>query len=374
MSKVLFLNLTAFTLTGGIEKFNKCFLKALREIRNEDGGNVAAFSAHDKEVDEKYFDTKDYKCFAGSRMPFVLQSIWAARKYDHIIIAHLNMAIIGKAVKMLFPKKKITVIVHGIEVMQPLTGYKKEVLNGADRVLTVSEFTKSKLMALQQTDNNKVRILNNTVDPYFPLPENFAINNDMRKRYGLKGTDKVMFTLTRMAHNEQYKGYDIVLQCLPELLQTYPDLKYVVSGKYDAQEKARVDEIIKQNGLEQVVTLTGFIDDSELIAHYQMADLFIMPSRGEGFGIVFIEAMACGLPVIAGNQDGSTEALRNGELGTLVNPESKEEIINAVTRFFSKPVLTEADKKDLQQRTLGHFGFNVYKARLKNILREISLN
>ena len=108
------------------------------------------------------------------------------------------------------------------------------------------------------------------------------------------------------------------------------------SGKYDEEEKVRIDKLINDLGLRNVVSLSGFIKEEEIAAHYCMSDLFIMPSQKEGFGIVFIEALSMGVPVIAGNIDGSVDALRNGELGTLVNPESKEEITEAIKNVIKR--------------------------------------
>ena len=139
-----------------------------------------------------------------------------------------------------------------------------------------------------------------------------------------------------MADVEQYKGYDKVLEALPELVKLNPLLRYLLVGKYDLNEKERLDSIINQMGLQQVVVFAGLVKDEELAEHFNLADIFIMPSEREGFGIVFIEAMFYGIPVIAGNVDGSVDALRDGELGLLVNPNNKMEIITAVSKIVAK--------------------------------------
>jgi glycosyltransferase involved in cell wall biosynthesis len=91
-----------------------------------------------------------------------------------------------------------------------------------------------------------------------------------------------------------------------------------------------------------------------------------MPSSGEGFGIVYLEAMACGLGVIAGNKDGSTDALKNGELGQLINPESIEQIANAMLRSLQNPLHT-IDKQKIQQQVLHYFGFESFKQNTKEV-------
>ncbi len=109
---------------------------------------------------------------------------------------------------------------------------------------------------------------------------------------------------------------------------------------------------------------SGFVPDEELAAHFNLADIFIMPSEKEGFGIVFIEAMFYGLPVIAGNVDGSVDALCDGELGLLVNPNNKTEIISAVKKILTNRAPHLPDPKKLEQ----HFGYTGYKEKLKEAL------
>src|SRR6185437_1267256 len=126
--------------------------------------------------------------------------------------------------------------------------------------------------------------------------------------------------------DERYKGYDKVMEALVLLKTKYPQLRYLLAGNYDDKEKEWVDHLIQQAGLQRQVILPGYIEDDEIPGHFAVSDIYIMPSSGEGFGIVFIEAMYYGLPVIAGNKDGSTDALLNGELGQLVNPGNAQEI------------------------------------------------
>ena len=369
--RVLFLGLTTFSRTGGVEKFNKCFLKALSGFEQE--YNIASYtiSLHDTIADEKYFPAKNFKGFSSNRLLFIMNSIQKAKDFDYIFIGHINMAIVGYFIKLFFPKKKVMLVAHGYEVWYPLKGFKKRLVKKADQILAVSNFTKSKLVAVQQIDEKKVSIFYNTIDPYFHIPPAFKSNKELRNRYHILPGDFVLFTLARLSFTEGYKGYDMVIKCLPELIRQIPHLKYVIAGKYDKEEKDRLDHLIQELGIEKAVVFTGFLQEAEVKDHYQMADLFIMPSQGEGFGIVFIEAMACGLPVIAGNLDGSVDALKGGELGVLVNPHNKEEITRQIiAQYQNCKQWTDEDKHQLQQKTLNYFGFEQYKKRLEKILLE----
>lgn len=369
MKKTLFLNLTAFSQIGGIERFNKCFLKALSELDKEGITDSHSYSAYDGEVNEKYYETSRYRGWKGSRLSFVLQSVLLARKYDVIILGHINLAIVGNIIKLLNPSKKLVLITHGIDVWGALSSNKLKLLQNVNHILAVSNFTKGKIEQVHGIDGKKITVFPNTIDPYFQLPDDVKRQDSIRKRYDYKDTDFVMYALTRLSHTEVYKGYDKVLEALGNIIKTRTDVKYLIGGKYDEGEKNRLDTLIEKYGLQNNVKLGGFLDEKDLIPHYQMADLYIMPSKKEGFGIVYIEALVCGLPVIAGNADGSVDALLNGKTGKLINPDSVEEIEKAILQAVEENNRVDEQKMlQVKNETLSNFSFNSYKQRLKQFI------
>ncbi|MBX2931855.1 MAG: glycosyltransferase family 4 protein [Chitinophagaceae bacterium] len=364
MSKVLFLYLNAFSVTGGIEKFNSSFLKALQELSNEETMNAQAFSMYDTETNEKYFSKTKFKGFSGNRILFVLSSVLHSFRNNTIILGHINLALVGWLIKRINPKTKIILIAHGIEVWETQTSLKKRILKEADFIWCVSNFTKNKMITSNSFVNpNKAFIFPNTIDDYFIFPLNFSKPDYLLNRYKISPTKKIILTITRLSSSEKYKGYENVLQGLSKINNS--SIKYILGGKADEKEKQRVETLIKEYGLEDKVSLIGFIKDEELTDHYLLADAFVMPSKGEGFGIVFIEAMACGCKVIAGNKDGSVDALQNGALGKLINPDSVEELETAIKETLAD---TQHNALELQQKVMTAFGFPVFKNRLKQYL------
>ena len=97
-------------------------------------------------------------------------------------------------------------------------------------------------------------------------------------------------------------------------------------------------KLVEEKNLTNNFILTGYIEDKELTDHYLLADVFVMPSTQEGFGIVFLEALVCGLPVIAGNKDGSVDALLNGKLGKLIDPDNIQGTIECNYQFTQKSI------------------------------------
>lgn len=365
---MLFLNLTAFSTTGGIERFNKCFLKALDDLDANYGNVSSSYSAYDDLPLETYYSPEKYKGFRKNKLLFVVKSIVKARLSDVIILGHVNLALPGLIIKKLYPKKKLVLITHGIDVWSELGGVKKKVLHAADSILSVSSFTKRKVVEVNKVDPDKITLFPNTLDPYFSIPsEVIKQQPELRRRYGIADDEFVFYTLSRLSSTELFKGYDNVIKALAEVVKERPDVKYVIGGKYDTQEKNRIEKLVADNQLQGKVVLTGFLEEQELVAHYQMADAYIMPSKKEGFGIVYIEALACGTPVIAGNADGSVDALLDGATGTLIDPDNISEIRNAMIDHVDSPVDVEK-RKQRKKATLDAFTFDKYKQRLKSFL------
>jgi glycosyltransferase involved in cell wall biosynthesis len=137
-------------------------------------------------------------------------------------------------------------------------------------------------------------------------------------------------TMGRLAPEEQYKGFDETLMAMPRLLTRFPNLKYLVVG--DGGDRTRLEAKARDFDVYDCVIFTGQIPETEKVAHYNLADVYVMPSSGEGFGIVLLEAAACGVPVIASRADGTREALLDGRLGRLVDPQNVDELVDAITK------------------------------------------
>ena len=366
--RICFYNTSTFATMGGIEKFNRAFLRALSVLERESFLMADAASMYDREVEAEYFIPDNYKLYHKNKISFVWRELINAHKYKQVVLGHVNLAMFGLLIKFFNPSTKVFLVAHGIEVWGKLTGLKRKLLDRCDVILAVSNFTKQKLIQINGVPSDKIKIFHNTIDPFFNYPKQFSKPNYLLERYGINKKDKIILTLTRLAYYEKYKGYDKVISVLPEIIANYPDVKYLIAGKPDELEEARLVNLINIYGLQKHVFLLGFIAEEEITDHYQLADVFVMPSRKEGFGIVFIEAMACGLPVIAGNQDGSVDALRNGELGILINPEDPDEMVNILLKVLTGDSYTASQKEQLQKKVDSYFGFPVFYKNLKGQL------
>ncbi|MGQ0456066.1 MAG: glycosyltransferase family 4 protein [Hyphomicrobium sp.] len=257
-------------------------------------------------------------------------SLAAGSRFDLVYCGHLYAApfaaMIAKATRA-----RLWVQAHGIEAWSPRPRSGIEwALQHANLVTSVSRYTRRRLLEWSRIVPERVRVLPNTVDPRFaPGPK----SAELIDRLDAAGR-AILLSVSRLAAPERYKGQDRVIAAMPHVLSKRPDVIYVIAG--DGDDRPRLESLARQLGVSDNVRFVGRVADDALIDYYRTADVFVMPSTGEGFGIVFLEAAACGLPVIAGNGDGSVDALAEGAIGRLVSPGSANEISNAILAAVSR--------------------------------------
>ncbi len=365
-NEVLFLTLKVFSATGGIEKVCRIVGKAMYESCIRYNKRIKVYSMHDRQdaaADNQYFPTEIFTGFNVLKFRFMRKAIMQGRKSNLVILSHINLLVAGWMIKKLRPSVKVILFAHGIEVWSPVNSFKRKMLQSCDEIISVSDYTRRKIIEVHGVDDAKCTVMNNCLDPFLPLPKNAIAGTRLREKYYIQPHDRVLFTLSRLSAKERYKGYDKVMEAMVQLNAS--NIKYLIAGSYDKEEKDFIDGLVNKLGLQGRVILAGFIPDDEVAAHFVMSDCYVMPSIKEGFGIVFIEAMYYNLPVIAGNADGSADALQNGALGILVNPGSVDEIRDAIEKVLNNRHQYEPYSKLLQH----HFSYDSYKLKINDLFR-----
>ncbi|MDB5143822.1 MAG: glycosyltransferase family 4 protein [Mucilaginibacter sp.] len=374
--KIILFTLQTFSTTGGIQKMTRTLAHSLYHISKLENWNFKLLSLYDSRYDlmDRYLPAENYTGFGNQRIMLGLKTINTTVNADIVILSHINLSLIGITIKLINPKCQLWLVAHGIEVWRPVNFIKRIFLKRfCDKIICVSKFTSQQMIHWHQSDPGKCIVLNNVVDPFIKLPETFEKPEYLLNRYGLTPANQVIFTLTRLASSEQYKGYEQVIKAVSRLKNNFPAIKYVLSGQYDRKEEIRIKNLIDAYQVNKEVILTGFLNENELTDHFLLSDLFVLPSKKEGFGIVFVEALACGLPVICGNADGSTDAIRNGELGTAINVDDLDELEKTIAAYLKAP-LTITTRQSLQTRCLLHFDEKHYRNNLQKLIHEESIS
>jgi phosphatidylinositol alpha-1,6-mannosyltransferase len=263
------------------------------------------------------------------RLRFSLAALWAAwraRPIDIVFCGHVYMAPLARAVARLFGAR-YWLQAHGADIWRDRPNRERLAIEAADLVSTVSRGTRHILLGRVNLAPERVRVLPNTVDDRFvPGPP----AETLRARLKL-GPGPILLTVGRLASGERYKGHEQIFAALPALRAIFPDLVHVVAGDGDdrARLEARAVELVPVPG---AVRFLGFVPDEELPELYRLADLFVMPSSEEGFGIVYLEAAACGLRVVGGSGGGVADAIPDERVGLIVAPLDQMALIEAVQR------------------------------------------
>lgn len=331
MFRALVLVTDAFGGHGGIAKFNRDFLGAVAEM--PECAEVVAIPRLVTSAMGPLPRGLTYREeAAGSKLRFGLAALreLMTGPFDLVIAGHINLTGLA-AVGAVLHGARTALVIHGIDAWTPhRSAFVRRAVRRMDRVIAVSRVTVQRFSQWAGVREDRFRILPNCVDLslFMPGPKPHALAREL----GLENKTVIM-TLGRLASEERYKGFDQVLECLPRLAREIPDIAYLVCG--DGPDRPRLQAKAAALGIAHLVRFSGFVAERDKADYYRLADAFVMPSRGEGFGIVFLEAIACGTPVVGSTIDGSREALLEGALGVLVDPDDLDDIFRGICTAIS---------------------------------------
>lgn len=298
------------------------------------------------------FPSARYEAYGGSRGRFLAAALSQARaRPDLMVLEHSHLAPVGWLVARA-GRARLVVFAHGIDIWRTLDWKRRVPLRKADLVLCVSRTSEQRGIDAGNLAPHKTAVLHNCLDPAIQL------------KTGQRDEDRAlsMLTVARITADDRYKGHRQVIESMPTLLARFPDLTYDIVG--DGDDRPELEALAVRLGVRGAVHFYGIVTDEELVACYERASLYIMPSQSEGFGYVFLEAMAHGLPAIGGNRDASTEVIVDGETGLLVDPTSVDEICEAVTRLLADPGLRTRMGQAAARHVERHFTFPHFREDL----------
>jgi Glycosyltransferase len=222
------------------------------------------------------------------------------------------------------------------------------------------------VVADQGVEPEKVRVLPWALDPQF---EALAANAGKNKVPAAFPRGPVVLTVGRWRADERYKGMDTLITALPRLLPRWPELQLVAVG--DGDDRLWLADLAEETGVERHVHFLSGLSYEELAACYAHCEMFALPSRGEGFGLVYLEAMASGKPVIGGAHGGAPEVIEDGKTGYLVPHGDAAQLATAIETLLSDASLREEMGRRGKQRVENEFRFTVFAKSFRKILREL---
>lgn len=363
----VFVFLEIFVHEGGIQSYVKDIFRAYRELNTRQKAKV--FVLRDHPDSENPFQSENLKFYGLKtqspqigriKMVAALLKCLLQERPQHVYCGHIKLAVL---IQSLCQPLGIpyTVLTYGKEVWQQLKASEHNALMRASKIWTISRYSRDRVCAANHLDPNQVEMLPCAIDENKFTPG--AKQLELIAKYGLENA-RVLLTVARLWSGDIYKGVDVTIRALPQIVQVFPDVKYLVIGRGDDQP--RLAQLAQDLGVSDRVVFVGFVPTEQLMAHYHLADAYIMPSQ-EGFGIVYLEAMACGVPVLSGDDDGSADPLQDGKLGWRVPHRDPNAVATACIEM-----LTGNDQRCngqwLREQAIAIFGIDAFQQRLQELL------
>jgi len=346
----------AFGGRGGIAQYNRDFLGALAET-----GAVSSITVLPREAPDLFVLPEGIEQTPArpGRIGYSVAALRTAllRPVDLVFCGHLFMSPLAALIARL-KRAKLIVQTHGIEAWSRPPNARRSALEAADLVLCVSRHTRAAVLSWAAIAPERVLIVPDTVREAFTPGD----GSTQRVALALEGK-RVLLTVGRMDPHERYKGHDRVIATISNLVAKGHNICYLVVG--DGADRIRLEAIARDAGVSERVRFLGHVGLQTLVEIYRVADLFVMPSTGEGFGVTFLEAMASGTPALGLGVGGAKDALADGELGTT---SSEAEFSATIARLLDEP---EPDSGALAVAVRARFGRERFAANTRVALNRL---
>lgn len=354
---------------GGVQRAGRHMAAVMTEFATSRGMECRLLSLNDTaELHRMALGGREF-VFTGSeraKARFATTAIKTARRKGKLVLAaHPNLAPIVRAMRLVRPRLRTIVCTHGIEVWEPLSRMRRVGLRKANLVLAPSRSTADHVIAEQEVQQSRVRVLPWALDPQFEALLTASAQPEPPMNFP---RGHVILTVGRWDESDRYKGMDTLITALPRLLPRWPDLQLAIVG--EGNDRAWLEHLTEKNGVRRHVQFFSGLSYGELSACYSACEIFALPSRAEGFGLVYLEAMARGKPVIGGAHGGAPEVIEDGVTGYLVQHGEPVQLATSIETLLSHPEIAKEMGKRGCQRVERDFRFQVFAKAFKKILRE----
>ena len=303
--------------------------------------------------------------FGRSKGTFLRAAVRAAFMRPTLVVAlHPNLAPVVAAVKLFAPRTRAITFAHGIEVWKPLGPVRRWSLRRSDLVLAPSTDTVRQVVAQQGVAEERVRKLAWSLGPEFAADVTPCAAPCMPAGFP---HGRIVLTAGRWDADEAYKGVDHLIAAMPALLDVVPGLHLVAIG--GGSDLPRLMQRTHQCGVAERVHFHPFVTPEELEFAYDLCDVFALPSRGEGFGLVFLEAMAHAKPVIGGAHGGTPEVVENGVSGYLVRHGDVGQLVDRLRQLLTNESLCRQMGAQGRERVLRDFTFDRFSGEFTILLQ-----
>ena len=359
---------------GGVQEAGRQTCVALHQLSKTYGFGYEFLSLNDSRMIETLAlggAQISIRGFDRRKLSFVLSAIRSARSFDHdlpslVLAFHPNLGPPAEWARRSSPGAKLAIVSHGIDAWKPLPGARGRALHRSDMAVAPSRYTCERLGTAQRVPANRI----------FRLPWSLPLTTSELLE-SLQSVSlppdfpggRVVLAVGRWAHSERYKGADLLIGSVAQLRKTFRDLHLVLVGEGD--DLPRLEQLAAATGASRNIHFIRGASNEALAACYSRAEIFALPSSGEGFGFVFLEAMAFGKPVIAAAVGGATDIVRHELNGLLISPGDSTQLSAAITRLLNEEGLRSDLGKQAKETIRTEFSATEFVGRVEVLLREL---
>jgi phosphatidyl-myo-inositol dimannoside synthase len=352
---------------GGVQNYTHTLVDALKVVLGSDLVRVIAVSS-----DPEVRDDGSLALPLSVKIRFFVSALAAAISWspDLMICAYVGLTPAARLIQK-FRRVPYWVVLYGIEVWGDLPTSKRKALRAAQRYVAITRFTLDATIAKHGLEKRRELILHPT------LPKGWTPSLVPTSVTSKPSDPPIVLTVGRIAASERYKGHDIMLEAWPAVLRRVPDAVYWIVG--DGDDRRRLESRARELCIADSVHFAGSVSRDELDVCYHRCCVFAMPARteldahvprGEGFGIVFLEAMAHGKPVVGPRVGAPAEFIRSGEHGLLVDPTESREVAEALIELLEDPARAGHMGNAGREWVAHEFSFERFCERLRDALQE----
>lgn len=364
--KILLVAMDLFGRPGGIARHCRLALKAMTEDQRVEAVDLISYlDAPWSMPDPYYFGARgrSYAACGGNQRLLINRVQRALRReaYDLVIAAHVNLGPLLLTAAARPGRSKRLTLVYGVDAWTKLPWLRRLALQRSHRVLAISRFTAHATVMNNAVDARRLDVTYCCLDP--------ALSGAERQRKQpppptAPTEHNTLLTVSRLWRSEASKGQRAVLEALPRVLEAVPSATYWIVGEGDLQPD--LERLSEDLGVKSHVRFFGSVSDQTLRDCYQQCTAYVMPSKWEGFGLTFLEAMAYARPVIGGARDAAPEIL--GDSALLVDPENSMQLGDAIVRLLTNPDLQTRLGTAGHKRLTDHFTYDRFRERLMTSL------
>lgn len=353
----------SFNCAGGIQMFCRALSLAAGRWAESDGGTLDALILNDSEAPDPRYVNGGFSSYLGagkSKTRLIASYLrrLLSSKYDLIILGHVFLSPLALLARVVHPAAKCVVLTYGVEVWQPLNRIHRYALRHADAVLAISDYTRDQLAKHKSAPAEKIKIFPCTLDPHWQNGSPIA-----KEHSGFP----TILSVSRMNKDDRYKGIDSVIRSLPRVVEEVGPLEYRLIG--DGDDLPRLRALAAGLGVSRYVTFAGGMSDTELRRQYERCSVFVMPSRKEGFGIVFLEAMSFRKPVVGGAHGGTPSVVSDGVTGLLVDNADVSGIARSIITLLNDEETRDRFGQAGYERLLAQFTFDKFERNFREVVQ-----